>query len=235
VLFSRPDVANYINANFEAVWQSVRPVPLVHIDFGNGTKLTRTLHGNIATYCCAADGQVLDIVGGIYDPEGYRARLEQMRLLANYADQQGAEKRNDRLKEYHTGVVEALKKDETLPQFLNVAMLSKAKIEGGLKAVLVKGGRPAPKPAATAAKESDVKGEDVATFKFLLEDTKANEAVRRRQVSELLCASGTVGPEKITRKVYKDILLADLDDPYLGLGKTLFSTYPFAAEDGRAH
>jgi len=52
---------------------------------------------------------------------------------------------------------------------------------------------------------------DVATFKFLLDDTKANETVRRRQVSELLAAAGSVRPEAITKKVYKDILLADLD------------------------
>jgi hypothetical protein len=27
------------------------------------------------------------------------------------------------------------------------------------------------------------------------------------------------------------VLHADLDDPYLGLGKSLFANYPFAAED----
>jgi hypothetical protein len=31
---------------------------------------------------------------------------------------------------------------------------------------------------------------------------------------------------------YQDALKADLDDPYLGLGKTLFANYPVAEEDG---
>jgi len=232
-LFSKDDVASFINANFEPAWESVRPVPMIHIDFGTGVKLTRTLNGNIATYVCAADGQVLDIVAGIYDPDGYKKRLDQMRLLANYVDQQGVPMRGQRLAEYHKGQVEAMKKDEPLPRLINVAMLSKAKIEGGLKAMLIKGTKEDKAPKAPAF-GSTLKPEDVASFKFLLEDTRANEAVRRRQVSELLAATKEARPAQIVKKVYKDILLADLDDPYLGLGHTLFTNYPFKDEDNRA-
>ena len=93
MLFSKPDVADFINRNFEPVWESVRPVPLVRIDFGNSKVITRTLHGNIASYVCAADGQVLDILPGIYTPPAYVERLYQLRLLANYVDQEGKPKR----------------------------------------------------------------------------------------------------------------------------------------------
>jgi hypothetical protein len=31
--------------------------------------------------------------------------------------------------------------------------------------------------------------------------------------------------------MYKEVLNADLDDPYLGLGRVLFANYPFAKED----
>ena len=37
--------------------------------------MTRTLHGNIATYVCTADGQVLDILPGIYAADAYQAKL----------------------------------------------------------------------------------------------------------------------------------------------------------------
>ena len=60
MLFSDESVASFVNANFEPAWESVRPVPLVHIDFGNGQVLTRTLHGNILTSVCTAEGLVLD-------------------------------------------------------------------------------------------------------------------------------------------------------------------------------
>ena len=40
-----------------------------------------------------------------------------------------------------------------------------------------------------------------------------------------------VKPEKMTRPIYKEVLHADLDDPYLGLGEVLFAKYLFAKED----
>jgi hypothetical protein len=82
VLFSRKDLAEYISRTFEPAWETVRPVPLVHVDFGNGNVLTRTLQGNIATYVCTADGYVVDVLPCIYDPVGYRQGLEQLSLLA---------------------------------------------------------------------------------------------------------------------------------------------------------
>ena len=43
--------------------------------------------------------------------------------------------------------------------------------------------------------------------------------------------SGSIQPKDVTKQLYKEILHADLDDPYLGLGQTLFAGYPFAKED----
>ena len=76
-----------INNNFEPVWESVRPVPIVTIDFGNGTKITRTLHGNIATYLCNARGTVFDILPGIYEPGEYLNQLNQFALLYRHTRQ----------------------------------------------------------------------------------------------------------------------------------------------------
>ena len=73
--------------------------------------------------------------------------------------------------------------------------------------------------------------DDVAGWKELVEDTTLNEGTRRRQIHEMLAKTGLVRPEKVLKPIYKDVLHADLDDPYLGLGKTLFATYPFARED----
>lgn len=82
MLFSRKEIADYINENFEPVWQSVRPVPMVTIDFGQGRKLTRTLNGNIASYVLAFDGRILDVIPGIYEPETYLKDLGELRALA---------------------------------------------------------------------------------------------------------------------------------------------------------
>ena len=77
MLFSDDHVAALINNRFEAAWESVRPVPLVTINFGNGHVLTRTLNGNIATYVCTADGKMLDVLPGVYEPTTYLDRLDQ--------------------------------------------------------------------------------------------------------------------------------------------------------------
>jgi hypothetical protein len=241
VLFSKDDVAGFINENFEPAWESVRPVPIIRIDFGNGTTLTRTLHGNIATYVCTADGQVLDILPGIYEPRTYLERLNQFRLLARFVAQDRKEKREARLIDYHRGQAEALKKNEA-PALLvlrkrDIAPVTKRAVENPLEAILIPG------PIAQKLKMSheDRKpadatklgsGEDLANWKLLAEDTRINETVRRLQIHDMLARSGLVRPDAITKPLYKNVLHADLDDPYLGLGETLFANYPFSREDG---
>ncbi|HMP60463.1 MAG TPA: hypothetical protein PKD86_14035, partial [Gemmatales bacterium] len=69
MLFSRTDLAEYIQDHFEPVWQEVRSVPLVHLDFGAGQRLTRTLHGNIATWVCLPDGSAADVLPGLRRPQ----------------------------------------------------------------------------------------------------------------------------------------------------------------------
>ncbi len=54
-----------------------------------------------------------------------------------------------------------------------------------------------------------------------------NETFRRRQIHERLAESPLLQPGAVTRWLYRDILHADLDDPYLGLGRVLFANYPF--------
>jgi hypothetical protein len=230
VLFSDDSVAQVINSNFEPVWQSVRPVPLVHIDFGNGQSLTRTLNGNIATHVCTADGLVMDTIPGIYTPTDYLQQLNQFRLLANYIDQEGKVSRESRLREYHRACATALNAKAVPPHFVNVAPITKARIEGGLKAVLVSGAlavKLGPGSDTDAHKPTVVSPEDLAGWKTLAEDTRLNETVRRLQIHEKLAEEGLLPPERVTRWLYKNVLHADLDDPYLGLGRVLFANYPF--------
>ncbi|TMQ34866.1 MAG: hypothetical protein E6K70_05355 [Planctomycetota bacterium] len=239
MLFSNEQVAAFISANFEPVWQTVRPVPLVHIDFGNGIQVTRTLHGNIATSVCTADGLVLDILPGIYEPRTYLDRLQQFRLLENYARQARQQGNLDAvLQAYHQKQAEALGKKQNPDRFVNVAPISKARIERGIKAMLMpaaqKNGPTAGiGPGATGAAQalSFSSPQELAAWKALAQDTEVNETTRRTQIHELLAKAGLVRPDKILKPLYKDVLHADLDDPYLGLGSVLFAGYPFAGEE----
>ena len=240
MLFSNEQVAAFIAANFEPVWQTVRAVPLVHIDFGNGIQVTRTLHGNIATSVCTADGMVLDILPGIYEPRTYLDRLQQFRLLENYAGkarQQG--NMGAVLQAYHEKQAEALRKKQNPDRFVNVAPISKRFIELGIEAVLVPAGKqgvpgagtghPSTTPASQPPSFSSA--QELAAWDALSQDTKLNESTRRTQIHDLLAEAGLVRPDKILKPLYKEVLHADLDDPYLGLGSALFGSYPFAREE----
>ena len=74
-LYSNKDISEFLRTNFVLHWQSVRPVPRVTIDFGDGRKLERTLTGNSAHYVLASDGTPLDVLPGLYSPLAFRQWL----------------------------------------------------------------------------------------------------------------------------------------------------------------
>src|SRR4029453_17267832 len=74
-LYSNKEVSEFLRTNFVLHWQSVRPVPRVTIDFGDGRKLERTITGNSAHIVLAADGTPLDVLPGLYSPLAFRQHL----------------------------------------------------------------------------------------------------------------------------------------------------------------
>src|SRR3954471_20844602 len=96
----------------------VREVPIIRIDFGKGNVLTRTLHGNILTSVCTADGQLLDALPGIYEEQTYLDQLDQLRLLAKATAKQPAQEREAWVKAYHRHQAEAIKKEQPPDQFV---------------------------------------------------------------------------------------------------------------------
>jgi hypothetical protein len=71
-LYSNKEISDFLRTNFVLHWQSVRPVPRVTIDFGDGRKLERTLTGNSAHCVLAEDGTPLDVLPGLYSPLAFR-------------------------------------------------------------------------------------------------------------------------------------------------------------------
>jgi hypothetical protein len=264
VLFSNAEVAQFINATFEPAWESLRPVPIVTIDFGNGKSITRTLHGNIATYVCNAAGTVIDVLPGVYTPAPYR---EQLALLAGVAKSlaqlpEGVMETN--LRAYHTQRAAALNLPVS-PQVQSVAFTGggfKGGIGGGFQAggafsgfsggiggiqggfgglgkqFGFKGGIETPLEGVLAGRTqppaAPVPAGELAKRPELALDAEANEKVRRRLVHQRLSSGQPTTPDGLKRWLFKEVLYADLDDPMLGLGAVLDANYPFADEDAKA-
>lgn len=86
MLLSDPQVARFVNDNFVPCWQTVRPVPQVTIDFGDGRKLRRTLGGNTVIEICLPDGRVVDSFPGVYLPQDLLAEATQTLELVRALD-----------------------------------------------------------------------------------------------------------------------------------------------------
>ena len=75
VLYANAAVSDELRRNWILHWESVRPVPKVTIDFGDGRKLVRTITGNSLHYVLDADGRARDVIPGLWGPEEFLGRL----------------------------------------------------------------------------------------------------------------------------------------------------------------
>ena len=66
VLYADKSVSELLRDEFVLHWQSVRPVPVITIDMGDGRMIRRTITGNSAHYVLDANGRVIDCLPGLY-------------------------------------------------------------------------------------------------------------------------------------------------------------------------
>ncbi len=159
-LYSNKEISDYLRDNFVLHWQSVRPVPRVTIDFGDGRKLERTLTGNSAHYVLASDGTPLDVLPGLYGPNAFLDWLKSMQSLdksyrrASPAQAEPKGTHAAMLKLYHQNRGNAILKawDQDLQRLdERQRKLISSKISGAIEAARL-AGQPAPAaPKANAA------------------------------------------------------------------------------------
>lgn len=224
MLFSNKEIANYVNQNFVSSWQSVRDVPTISFDFGQGKTLKRTLNGNIATYVCTADGKVLDVLPGLYEPEAFKDRLQQLELLYRFISPMPEARQSAALLSYHRIQQSLLSKAQQPARFIET--------NEGIK--LVQTAMDAnqnwskPLPSGEGERKTILPKDDLATWEKLTADVRFNETQMRKVVHERLASVASVKPNQISHWLYREVLHADIDDPYLGLSPVLFSAWPFS-------
>ncbi|PYT06357.1 MAG: hypothetical protein DMF60_09550 [Acidobacteria bacterium] len=103
ILYSNTEVSNLLRKRFILHWQSVRPVPKVTIDFGDGRKLERTLTGNSIHYILDSDGRPRDALPGLYGPQAFVRELERAeRVAAACSSAKNDADRELALRQYHS-------------------------------------------------------------------------------------------------------------------------------------
>ncbi|HEY9615540.1 MAG TPA: hypothetical protein V6C64_01775 [Microcoleaceae cyanobacterium] len=100
-LYPNAQVSQYLRDRFILHWESVRPVPKVTVDFGDGRVLERTITGNSIHYILAADGRPIEALPGLYGPQAFLQQLEQAEQAVKQYQQRPPTERNGFLQRYH--------------------------------------------------------------------------------------------------------------------------------------
>jgi hypothetical protein len=109
-LYANAEVSTALRERFVLHWKSVRPVPVVTIDMGDGRTIRRTITGNSIHYVLDADGRPVDAVPGLYGPAAFLRTLDEAarveRVIRGYRD----ELRAVELAAWHEGQSEAARR-----------------------------------------------------------------------------------------------------------------------------
>ena len=82
ILYPEPRVARLLAEAFVLHWKSVRPVPIVTIDFGDGRRITKPLTGNSLHLVIDPAGRPVDALPGLFDPETFLRLLVRAHAIA---------------------------------------------------------------------------------------------------------------------------------------------------------
>jgi hypothetical protein len=107
-LYSNAQISNLLRERFVLHWKSVRPVPRVTIDYGDGRKLERTLTGNSIHYILDAKGRPIDALPGLYGPQAFQRELLRAEAVARQTINQSDERRIETLRSFHQTRIDAL-------------------------------------------------------------------------------------------------------------------------------
>jgi hypothetical protein len=100
-LYPNAQVSQYLRDRFILHWQSVRPAPVMTIDFGDGRQLKRTVTGNSIHYIVDAEGRPLEAIPGLYGPQAFLEQLQRAEKLWQQVRPLPTDQRQQAIRQYH--------------------------------------------------------------------------------------------------------------------------------------
>ncbi len=101
-LYANAEVSQYLRDHFILHWKSVRPIPRITIDFGDGRKIERTVTGNSIHYVLDTDGEPIDALPGLYGPRAFLKGLADAEQAARQYASLDSGARTAYLRQFHS-------------------------------------------------------------------------------------------------------------------------------------
>ena len=244
-LYANTEVSQYLRDHFILHWQSVRPVPRITIDFGDGRKIERTITGNSIHYVLDANGRPVDGLPGLYGPKAFLKALADAEPIALKCATLSDNDREDYLRKFHSDryatILQAWNQDmkalgsEEIPMlksfqtaddttWLQLARLHASDSQLDASSItLISTKYPTAKEAARmAVSKTAVENPLTSALRNLqnsiAEDTVRNEYQLHSQIHEWFM-NGTASSDlaKFNSLVYAKLFLTPDSDPWLGL------------------
>jgi hypothetical protein len=190
LLYPDPQINQRLRRDFVLHWQSVRPVPIVTIDFGDGRRIERTLTGNSVHVVLDPYGRPVDAIPGLFSRDVFAAQLDQAHALA-LADRR-------ELAELHGRVSAPPRAAVQLSPALAASQLAMTK--HGVERPLLRA------VSAVSAVSSDVAA-----------DTDQNLALHHRIHEAFAARDEWAGVDGFVEWIYAELFEMPLGDPALGL------------------
>ena len=114
VLYANAEVSKTLRERFVLHWKSVRPVPRVTVDFGDGRKLERTITGNSIHYILDTEGRPVDALPGLYAPKAFLRGIEQAEAAGGKIATLSGTERELFLRQYHSERLEQIAFDAAI-------------------------------------------------------------------------------------------------------------------------
>jgi hypothetical protein len=248
LLYPDRRVSAFLREHYVLHWKTVRPVPKVTIDFGDGRVLKRTITGNSIHYVLDSDGRPIDAIPGMVAPRTFLASISAAETLAKELASLPPTRRDSLLKQWHRerfdqtlasweGDLRKLNREVSLVSInadVRVAQLESASerlwpsIAGLHRLETELEGRAAIGPPLTAMEANKIAITKALSETPLLrqlrflntavaEDSVRNEYQLHRRIHEWLSFGKYVDVERLNARVYPELFLMPLDDPWYGL------------------
>ena len=258
-LYPNPAVRNLLSSQFVLHWQSVRAVPIVTIDFGDGRQIQRTITGNSLHLILDAQGRPIDVLPGLYASAAFVRELQQSGpaavQMAGLEEGEFAQRRM----EYHQNRLNSLHatwndrcQQANLPASLPFGVDHPPEVWTKLASpvgpepviqnqayrAVVEHAPPAPVAGRLSLLKSVTETPAMRLVRnvshIINEDSVRNQYYLHVRIHNWFSAEHPVpAAEPLVERIYSELFLSPLNDPWYGLSQP--DVYSAVRNDGRIH